>query len=157
MAEVLLAAPRTERRLTARLRRRRDEVWIAATAMVAAMLMLPLAQSSWHGPEVAAVLAVAATALFAGQRWAIAVIVIAELLLVPTIWPRAFLAGEGGLALRVMAFSSLIAVVPGLLAMRRAAAALVLVGGWRRTRTVCRRLQVGLGVLGVVASLVPLL
>ena len=139
MADVALVEPGTDRRQTARLKHRRDEIWIAATAMVAAMLMLPLAQSSWHGPEVAAVLAVAATALFAGQRWAIAVIVIAELLLVPTIWPRAFLAGEGGLALRVMAFGSLVAVVPGLLAMRRAAAALVLVGGWRRTRTVCRR------------------
>jgi len=126
--------------------------------MVAAMLVLPLAQSSWHGPEVAAVLAVAATALFAGQRWAIAVIVIAELLLIPTIWPRAFLTtGDGELALRLMAFGSLVAVVPGLLAMRRAAAALVLVGGLRRTRSVCRRFQAGLVVMGLVASILPLL
>ncbi|HEY5933602.1 MAG TPA: hypothetical protein VIU61_03175 [Kofleriaceae bacterium] len=156
MAEVVQPAPQIQRREFSRQRRRRDEVWIAATAMVAAMLVLPLAQSSWHGPEVASVLAVAATALFAGQRWAIAVIVIAELLLVPTIWPRAFFA-DHSLALRMMAFGSLIAVVPGLLAMRRAAAALVLVGGWRRTRSVCRRFQIGLVLMGVVASMLPLL
>ena len=138
-------------------KRRRDEVWIAATAMIAAMLVLPLAPSSWHGPEVASVLAVAATALFAGQRWAIAVIVIAELLLVPTIWPRAFFPDHGGLALRMMAFGSLIAVVPGLLAMRRAAAALVVLGGLRRTRSVCRRFQVGLVLMGLVAGILPLL
>jgi hypothetical protein len=155
MSEVVL--PQIQRRELARSKRRRDEVWIAATAMVAAMLVLPLAPTSWHGPEVAAVLAVAATALFAGQRWAIAVIVIAELLLVPTIWPRAFFAEDGSLVLRMMAFGSLIAVVPGLLAMRRAAAALVLVGGWRRTRSVCRRFQVGLVLMGLVASVLPLL
>jgi hypothetical protein len=157
MAEAVRPGAQIQRREFARSRRRRDEVWIAATAMIAAMLVLPLAQTSWHGPEVAAVLAVAATALFAGQRWAIAVIVIAELLLVPTIWPRAFLATDASLVLRVMAFGSLIAVVPGLLAMRRAAAALVLVGGWRRTRSVCRRFQVGLVVMGLVATILPLL
>jgi hypothetical protein len=98
MADVI-ATPRTERQQTARLRRRRDDVWVATTALVAAMLALPFAQSSWHGPEVAAVLAVAATALLAGQRWAVAVIVVAELMLMPTVWPRAFL-GDGMLMAR---------------------------------------------------------
>lgn len=130
-------------------------MWIATTGLIAAMLALPLATSSWHGPEVAAVLAVAATALLAGQRWAIAVIVTAELLLLPTIWPRAFLPGSD-LIVRVAALGSLIAVVPGVIAMRRAAAALVLVTGRRRTRATCRRFHAGLVLAGVIATLLPL-
>ena len=118
------------RRETALLRRRRDDRWIAISALAAALLALPLAQSSWHGPEVSSVLAIAAIAMFAGQRWAIAVIVIAELLLLPTVWPRAFLASRYVHA--VAAFGSVLAIIPGVLAMRRAAAALVLVTGWRR-------------------------
>src|SRR5262245_573469 len=112
-------APRT----TSRLRRQRKDIWLAATALIGGLLALPLAQSAWHGPEVAAVLAVSATALFAGQRWAIALIVIAELFLLPTVWPRAFLGGE--LASRITALATLAAIAPGLIAMRRAAAVLV--------------------------------
>lgn len=121
------------------------------------MLALPLAQSSWHGPEVASTLAVASVALLAGQRWAIAVIVIAELLLLPTIWPRAFL---GGIALwpgRVAALGSLVMIVPGLLHARRAAAALVLISGYRRTRRTCRRFQYAFVALGLLAAILPLL
>lgn len=123
--------------------------------MISAMLALPLAQSSWHGPEVAAVLAVSATALFAGQRWAIALIVIAELMLLPTMWPRAFLP-EGELVTRLVALGSMVALVPGVLAMRRAAAALVLVTGRRRTRDACRRVHVALVVTALIAVLLPL-
>ncbi len=131
-------------------------MWIATTALLAALLALPLAPSSWHGPEVAAVLAVSATALLAGQRWAIAVIVIAQLLLLPTVWPRAFLPGSD-LAVRIAALGSLIAVVPGVIATRRAAAALVLVTGRRRTQTMCRRFHAALVVAGAIATALPLL
>ena len=155
MADVI-ATPRTERQQTARLRRRRDDVWVATTALVAAMLALPFAQSSWHGPEVAAVLAVAATALLAGQRWAVAVIVVAELMLMPTVWPRAFL-GDGMLMARLAALATLFAIVPGVLSMKRAAAALVLITSTRSTRTIVRRVHVGLIVSGLVATLLPLL
>jgi hypothetical protein len=155
MADVI-ATPRTERQQTARLRRRRDDVWVATTALVAAMLALPFAQSSWHGPEVAAVLAVAATALLAGQRWAVAVIVVAELMLMPTVWPRAFL-GDGMLMARLAALATLFAIVPGVLSMKRAAAALVLITNNRSTRTIVRRVHVGLIVTGLVATLLPLL
>ena len=120
------------------------------------MLALPLAQSSWHGPEVASTLAVAAVAILAGQRWAVAVIVISELLLLPTIWPRAFLPGSD-LVVRLAALGSLIAAVPGVIAVRRAAAALVLVTGRRRTRSTCRRFQAGLVLAGVIAAVLPLL
>src|SRR2546423_4138960 len=113
MADVL-----AHRRAVARSKRRREDVWIGATALVAAMLALPLAPSSWHGPEVASVLAVSATALLAGERWAVALVVIAELLLLPTIWPRAFLGGVAVWPGRIAALGSLIAIVPGLLAVR---------------------------------------
>ena len=157
MADAVESAARTQRRLIARSRRRRDDLWVGLTGLAAAMLALPLAQSSWHGPEVASTLAVAAVALLAGQRWAVAVIVIAELLLLPTIWPRAFF---GGIALwpgRIAALSSLIMIVPGLLHARRAAAALVLITGYRRTRRTSRRFQYGFAVLGLLAALLPFL
>lgn len=123
--------------------------------MLGALLALPLAQSSWHGPEVAAVLAVSATALFAGQRWAIALIVVAELFLIPTVWPRAFLGGE--LAQRAVALVTLMAMLPGLLAMRRAAAMLVIMTCERRTQTRCRRVHAGLLAICVLGVIVPLL
>ena len=108
-------------------------------------------------PEVAAVLAVAATALLAGERWAIAVVAVAELLLAPSVAAHAFL---GGLALwpgRIASLAALIAIVPGLLALRRAAATLVIVTGRERSRAMCRRFHIGLVIVGVLAMLVPLL
>jgi hypothetical protein len=126
------------------------------TALVAGMLALPLAQSSWHGPEVASTLAVSATALLAGQRWAVALVVLAELLLAPTVGSLAF---AGGLALwpgRIAALGALVGIVPGLLAVRRAAAALVIVTGQRRTSAMCRRYHVGLVVVGGLALISPL-
>lgn len=156
--EEMLAAqlPRIEiQRASSRLRRHRKDVWLAGTGLLGGLLALPLAQSTWHGPEVAAVLAVSATALFAGQRWAIALIVIADVFLLPTVWPRAFLGGD--LASRTAALVTLAAIVPGLLAMRRAAAVLVVMTGQPRTPKVCRRVHTGLLALSVLAVLVPLL
>jgi hypothetical protein len=148
-------AVRVQRRATAILRRRRDDMWIASTALLAALVALPLGANSWHGPEVASVLAVAATAMLAGQRWAVAIVVLAELLLIPTIWTRAFLPADG-LAFHLVALGAMIAIVPGLLAMRRAAAALVLVTGRPRTQQVCRRVQLALVATGLVMSVLPL-
>jgi hypothetical protein len=156
MADVVGSAPRIERHETARLRRRRDDVWVALTALAAAMLALPLAQSSWHGPEAAAVLAVAATSMLAGQRWAIAVVVIAELVLVPTVCPRAF-ASTGELAPHLAAIGSLVMIVPGILAMRRAAAALVLITGLQRSSRLVRRLHAAMVFAGAVVTVVSLL
>lgn len=144
------------RRETALQKRRRDDLWVAISALGAALMALPLAPSSWHGPEVSATLAIAATAMFAGQRWAIAVIVLAELLLLPTVWPRAFLTSSD-VVTRVAALGSVIAIVPGVLAMRRAAAALVLVSGWRRTSATCRRAHAVLVAIGVIAGMLPIL
>lgn len=144
----------TARRAAFRLRRNRNDTWLAASGLVGGLLALPLAQNTWHGPEVAAVLAVSATALLARQRWAIALIVIADLFLLPTVWPRAFL--EGDFASRCVALVTLAAIVPGVLAMRRAAAVLVVMTGWRRTHKVCRRVHGVLIAVCILAALVPL-
>ncbi len=157
MADVVGSATltRVERRASAKSRRRRDELWIALSALTAAMLALPFAQNSWNGPEVASVLAVAATAMLAGQRWAIALVVIAELLLVPTVVPRAFAGGD--LSTGILHLLSVAMLVPGLLAMRRAAAALVLLTGWRRTQRTCRRFQLALVFTLTLVGLLPFL
>jgi hypothetical protein len=144
------------RQQVARSRYRRADLWLGASALIASMAALPLAQSSWHGPEVASTLAVAAVALLAGQRWAISIVVLAELLLLPTIWPRAFLGGVELWPGRIAALTSLVMIVPGLLSVRRAAAAMVLITGWRRTQRTCRHLQYAFAVLFVIAMLLPL-
>jgi hypothetical protein len=136
-------------------REQRRDGWVALSGLVSAGLALPLAPSAWHGPEVAAILAVAAIALLAGQRWAVAVIVLAELCLLPTVWPRAVL-GSGG-SPRLVALATLIAIVPGLWAMPRAAVALAAMAGHGGTERICRYTHLGLLAIGVFAVLAPLL
>ncbi|HMG20281.1 MAG TPA: hypothetical protein VK607_03150 [Kofleriaceae bacterium] len=131
------------------------EGWLALSALLGAGLALPLAPSAWHGPEVAAILAVAAIALLAGQRWAIAVIVLAELLLVPTAAWRAVL-GPGWIP-RLISIATIGAIVPGLRALPHAAVALAGMTGQARTERMYRYAHFGLIVIGVVAVLVPLL
>jgi hypothetical protein len=138
-------------------RRKRSDIWIGSTALVAAMLALPLAQSSWHGPEMASVLAVSAVAMLAGQRWAIATVVLAQLLLAPTLAVRGFGPGLDLWPGRIAALIAMMTSVPGLLAMRRAAAALVLVTGQRRTRATCRKFQAALVAVGALGVIAPLL
>jgi hypothetical protein len=157
MADAVESAGRTQRQDLARSRKRRDDFWLGTSALLAAMLALPLAQSSWHGPEVASTLAVSAVALLAGQRWAVALIFIAELLLLPTIWPRAFFGGVELWPGRIAALASLAMIVPGMLSGRRAAAAMVLLTGWQRTQLTCRRVQYAFAGMAVVLALLPLL
>lgn len=138
-------------------KRRRGDLWVACTTLIGALLALPLAQSSWHGSEVAAVLAVSATAMLAGQRWAICLIAIAEIMLAPTLAMKAF---SGGLELwpgRIIAIIALAATIPGLLRLRHAAAALVLMSGRQRTADACRQAYMALVALGMVALLLPVL
>ncbi|HEU4728113.1 MAG TPA: hypothetical protein VFT22_09500 [Kofleriaceae bacterium] len=155
-SNVAASASRTDVRRAHHVSRRAQiDLWLALSGLLSGLLALPLAQSTWHGPEVAAVLVVSATALFAGQRWAIALIVVADLFLLPTVWPRAFL--EGDLISRVVALATLAAIVPGVLAMRRAATVLVVMAGQRRSPVLCRRVHTGLMAIGVIALVVPLL
>ncbi|HUJ63332.1 MAG TPA: hypothetical protein VLX92_32760 [Kofleriaceae bacterium] len=157
MADAVPAASRIARHASARSRRRRDDLWIATTALTAALLALPLARSSAHAPEVASVLAVSAVALLAGQRWAIALIVLAELLLAPTVAARSLLGGVDLWPERVAALGSMLALVPGMFALRRAAAALVLITGRPRTRATCRRFHGALVAVAVVAAVATLI
>jgi hypothetical protein len=149
----LIERARDRRQAETRRRRQRRDAWLAATAMLGALLALPLAQTTWHGAEVAAVLAIAATAQFAGHRWAIAVIVIAELFLLPTVWPRAFL--DGDLGPRLVALTTLVAMVPSLLGMRRAAAVLAMLASRRHPRLVRRWIHAGLLISCAVAIILP--
>lgn len=161
--QVVRSLPRAVAATTAQARRRWvADRWIAGSALAAALLALPLAQTTWHGAEVSAILAIAATAMLAGQRWAIAPVVVAELFLLPTLWPRAFTGlaiapGDASAVEAIVALISLAAIVPGVLAMRRAAAAFALVTGWRRTRPTIRRVHVGLVATGLVSAVLPLL
>jgi len=151
----VVRSERITRRQVALARRKAGDLWVAVTALVAAFLALPLAQSTWHGAEASAVLAIGATAMLAGQRWAIAIVVVAELMLVPTVWPRAFV--DGTFPSNVIALVTLAAIVPGIVALRRAAAALVLVSGRARTQRTCRQFQLALGAIGVVLASLPVL
>lgn len=153
----MVEAVRSTRHAVAKSRLRREDQFIGVAALVTSMLALPLAASSWNGPEVSATLAVAATCLLAGQRWAIALVTFAELLLAPTLAVAAF---HGGLDLwpgRICALVGLLATVPGLLAMRRAAAALVLITGIERTNRMCRRVHASLLAIAVIAIVLPLI
>lgn len=136
-------------------RAHQSDGWLALTSLVGAGLALPLAQGAWHGPEFAAILAVSAIALLAGQRWAIAAIVLAELCLLPTVWPRAVL--EHGTIPRLIAVATLAAIVPGVLAMPRAAVALVGVTGRGPTERRCRCTHIVLVAIGIIATIAPLL
>lgn len=129
--------------------------WFVLTALVCSGLALPLAPSTWHGPEVAAILAVAAIARLAGQRWAIAVIVIAELCLLPTVVPRAIL-GPGWLT-RLIASATILAIVPAVRAMPHAAVALAGMTGRTLSQRMYRCAHLALLVIVVSAVLVPLL
>jgi hypothetical protein len=76
-------------------------------------------------------------------------------MLVPTILPRAFAGGE--LWIGAVTLTSLAMLVPGLLATRRAAAALVLLTGWRRTQRTCRRFHLALMFALTLVGLLPVL
>jgi hypothetical protein len=129
--------------------------WILLTGLISAGLALPLAQSAWHGPEVAAILAVASVARLAGQRWAVGVIVLADLSLLPTVLLRA-VHGPAGVP-RLIAIATIAMLVPGLLALRRAVTVLPVILGQTVTEQMYRRAQIGLLAVIVFAVIAPLL
>src|SRR5688500_15129487 len=131
-----------QRRAAQRKRYRRQEVFVAVTGLVAALIALPLSPSS-HSPEVSSVLAVSAVALLAGHRWAIGLVVLAELLLLPGLWPR-LLVQPPDIPARIAILAACLSVVPGVLALRRASATLVEITGMRRTRRMCRAASIGM-------------
>lgn len=148
---MVVSEARARRRTRAQLRRSRTDLWIGVSALVAAMLALPLAPSSWNGPEVSATLAVAATCWLAGQRWAIALIAIAEVLLAPTLAVAAFHDHS------IPSFVALLFSMPGLVSLRRAAAALVAIAGIERTSVLCRRVHAAVIAIAVIVITLPLI
>jgi hypothetical protein len=141
------------RRARSKARMRRQETWIGVTGLIAALLALPLSPAS-HSPEVASVLAVSAIALLAGHRWALGLVVMAELLLLPGLWPR-LLIQPPDVAARLAIGIACLGIVPGVLAMRRASAALIVIAGVRRTQQSCRAMSGVLVLCLVIGALLP--
>ena len=142
------------RRVEQRKRYRRQEVFIALTALVAALIALPFAPSA-HSPEVSSVLAVSAVALLAGHRWAVALVVVAELLLLPGLWPR-LLVQPPDVPARIAIIAACLSIVPGVLALRRASATLVSIAGVKRTRRSCRAATAVLALCLIVGAVLPM-
>lgn len=141
------------RRQQARSRLRRSDHVIGVSSLVGAAAAMPLAAS----PEAAAILAVAAMALLAGQRWAIGVVMVAQLTLIAALLPFVLATPPPSQMATAAAWLSVIAAFPCLAATRRGAAALALLSGLRRTRATCRLIHVALLVLTVLAGCAPLL
>jgi hypothetical protein len=131
-------------------RPRRDELLVGVTALLGAMLALPLATSSSNGPEVAATLAVAATCMLAGQRWARGLVALTSILMLPTLALAAFSSELPLYPARLVAFVALLMLVPALVRIRAAAASLVTLAGLAHTRSRIRRVQAAVVALGVV-------
>jgi hypothetical protein len=142
---------REARRRLARLRIRRADRIIGTSSLAAAALALPIGSAS---PEAASVLAVAAMALLAGQRWALGVVIVAELALIAALWPAAL--GPAGWS-SAAAWVGLAAALPGIIAMKRGAAALALLAVERRTRATCRVIHGLLLMLAMLCGCSPLL
>ena len=100
-------------------------------------------------------LAVSAVALLAGHRWALALVVLAELLLLPGLWPR-LLVQPPDVAARLAVILACVSIVPGVIALRRASVALVSIAGVRRTRRACRVASGLLASCLVIGALFPM-
>lgn len=90
---------------------------MALTGLAAALAALPLPQHA-HSPEIAAVLAIGAIASFAGHRWGLGVVVLAEIFLVAAVWPLAILARPPSVAAQIAVAISVLGAGPGLWRLR---------------------------------------
>ncbi|MBP9088010.1 MAG: hypothetical protein KBG15_17955 [Kofleriaceae bacterium] len=126
--------------------------WVAMSSLGAAFCAMPLARTM-HGPEAAATLAVAAMALMAGQRWALGLVAVAQLLLLAAL--TSLLSATIDTVSLVFILASLGLLLPGLWSMRRAAATLVVLIQRRRTRVSCRRMYALLRISAAAAVVLP--
>lgn len=99
---------------------RRTDLAIGAMGLLAALAVLPL-PTVGVTPEVAATLAVGAVALLAGQRWGIAVVVLADIAQIGALWPRAFLHDPPSTMAQVGVAIGIAGALPGLISLGRAA------------------------------------
>jgi hypothetical protein len=125
---------------------------IAVTGLAAALAALPLPAHA-SSPEVAAALAVGAIALALGQRWALGVVVIAEVLLMAALWPIAFLHYPPSVPAQIAVAIAFAGALPGLLALGRAAPSLLDLVGVRGSARIDRvaRAAMLVGSLVVIA------
>jgi hypothetical protein len=112
---------------------------VAGLGLCAALLAFALPLSGHDAqmvPEIASVLAVGAIALLAGHRWAVAIVVVADVLLFGAVWPLAVWARPPSAYAQVIASLALVGALPGLALLRRSLRPTVdlLVGGGRSKR-----------------------
>ena len=133
---------------------------VAGLGLCAAMAAFALPFSGHDAqmaPEIASVLAIAAIGLLAGHRWAVAIVVIADVLLFGAVWPLAVFANPPSAHAQLIATLALVGALPGLVLMRRSLRPMVdlLVGGGRSARF--RAATAGFfGLSGVVWIALPL-
>jgi|GEM_PF-3142959 len=96
---------------------KRSDTWVAATGLASALAALPL-QSHAHSPEIAAVLAIGALACFAGFRWGVGIVVLAEIFLVAAVWPLAILARPPSVPAQIAVGIACLGAGPGLWRLR---------------------------------------
>jgi hypothetical protein len=134
----------------------RLELSVGALGLLAALAVLPLPTVK-ETPEVAAVLAVAAVALLAGERWALPILVLADVALIGLLWPRAFLHDPPSQEARIGVFLGLAGALPGIVAFGRAAPALaelVLGQPTQRAHSYARVVLIATSALWIASPLV---
>jgi hypothetical protein len=129
--------------------------WIGALGLVAALAVFPL-PTVGSTPEIASVVAVAAIALLAGQRWALPIVVLADVALVGALWPRAFLHDPPSQAAQFGVLLGLLGALPGLWMLGSAGSPLADVVFARPTARARRLSRVGIVVLAGVWLAMPL-
>jgi hypothetical protein len=97
--------------------------------------------------------AVAAMALIAGQRWALGLVAVAQLLLLSAL--TSLLSTSSDTASLVFTIASMVLLLPGLWSLRRAAATLVVLIQQRRTQVRCRRMYALLRISAAAALVLP--
>jgi hypothetical protein len=129
---------------------------VALTGLASAFSALPLSRTM-HGPEAAATLAVAAIALLAGQRWALGLVAVSELLLLAALASFVHAADLATATSYLLVTTSAAMMIPGLWSLRRAASTLVCLFPRYRNQKNCRRVFSALRATAAVALLVPFL
>jgi hypothetical protein len=133
----------------------RTDVWIGCFGLIAALAVMPLPTVA-ETPEIASVLAVVAVALLAGQRWALPIVVLADIALIGALWPRAFIHDPPSTAAQIGVVLGLAGALPGIVAFGRAAPALaelVLGRATQRGRSFSMALLVAVSAIWIAAPL----
>ena len=129
---------------------------IAVLGIVAALAALPLPAHA-SSPEFAGALLIGAVALLTGHRWALGVVVIAEVLLVAALWPLAFVHHPPSVPAQIAVAIACGSALPGLLALGRAAPELFDLVGLRLSGRAHRIAYAGLAMISFALIAAPAL